>query len=519
MSKTFSRSEVAKHNKSDDCFIIIDNVVYDVTKFAGLHPGGEFLLYELGGLDVTEDFYGLHRVEVLEKYGPRLKVGIISDADAKGVVVEPQDNFEKISKVPFAETAYWRGLHSPYYKESHVNLRLALRKFIKDEVREDAEFGEVNGKAPSKEILLKMGSMGINAMILGPGKHMGFFKNLIGGVKVEEFDYFHEQIVHEEFCRLMCPGYLDGLFAGMSISVPPLFNFGNERIRTEIGPAVLRGERRSCLAITEPYVGSDVANARTRAEKSACGTYYILNGVKKWITNGHGADYFITLARTGGPGAKGLSMFLVERTEGVSTKLLKTSYSTAAETTYVIFENVRVPAENLLGREGDGFMVAMGNFNHERYALCCGLLGHARYTMEEAFKWAAQRKVFGKTLINQPVIQEKFAKMVTRVESVHAWLETITHQMNNMNYAEQNEKLGGIIGLLKYEIAQVANLVADETVQILGGRGVTQGGMGRIIERFNRTYKLPAVYGGSSEIVASLGIRQAMKSYPRDAKL
>mmetsp|Transcript_4276 Transcript_4276/g.5259 ORF Transcript_4276/g.5259 Transcript_4276/m.5259 type:complete len:520 (+) Transcript_4276:71-1630(+) len=519
MTETFSRAEVSKHNTQDDCFIIIDNVVYDVTKFAGLHPGGEFLLYELGGLDVTEDFYSLHRVEVLEKFGPRLKVGVLSGSDAKGEIIEPKSSFAEISEVPFAEPSYWRGLHSPYYNQTHIDLRLALRKFIDQEVREEAEFGEVNGKPPSKELLQKIGSMGINAMILGPGKHLKGFNKLLGGVKAEEFDYFHEQIVHEEFARLMCPGFNDGMFAGMTISVPPLFNFGNDHIKSVVGPAVLRGEKRSCLAITEPYVGSDVANVRTRAEKSSCGTYYTLNGVKKWITNGHGADYFITLARTGGPGAGGLSMFLVERGDGVSTKLLKTSYSTAAETTYIAFENVKVPAENLLGKEGKGFMVAMGNFNHERYALCIGLLGHARFTMEEAFKWAVQRKVFGKPLINQPVIQEKFAKMATRIEATHSWSESITHQMNEMDYAEQNTKLGGLIGLLKYEVAQVANLVADETVQILGGRGVTQGGMGRIIERFNRTYKLPAVYGGSSEIVASLGIRQSMKNYPRNAKL
>jgi len=139
--------------------------------------------------------------------------------------------------------------------------------------------------------------------------------------------------------------------------------------------------------------------------------------------------------------------------------------------------------------------------------------------VEECFKWATQRKAFGKPLMSQAVIREKLGKMVAEVESAHAYMEVITHQMNNMTYEEQAVQLSGPISLLKYQATRVSHNVADEAVQIFGGRGVTKGGMGRAVETYQRTYKMPAVYGGSEEIMVDLGVRQTLKSYPRDAKL
>lgn len=113
----------------------------------------------------------------------------------------------------------------------------------------------------------------------------------------------------------------------------------------------------------------------------------------------------------------------------------------------------------------------------------------ARYVLEECIKWAVQRKVFGKALIEQPVIRFKIGTMAARIEADHALLEKITDQMNKMSYAEMSEHLAGPIALLKYECTRTCTLVADEAVQIFGGRGLTKTGMGRNVEMFNRTYK------------------------------
>jgi alkylation response protein AidB-like acyl-CoA dehydrogenase len=142
----------------------------------------------------------------------------------------------------------------------------------------------------------------------GPGKHLQGY-NIIGGIKPEEFDYFHEMIAHEEFAITGYSGYGDSLGTGLVIGLPPLLNFGRPEIKAKVVPQILSGEKRICLAISEPTAGSDVAAIRATAKKSPCGKFYIVNGIKKWITNGASCDYFSTAVRTD----KGISMLLIER--------------------------------------------------------------------------------------------------------------------------------------------------------------------------------------------------------------
>jgi alkylation response protein AidB-like acyl-CoA dehydrogenase len=136
--------------------------------------------------------------------------------------------------------------------------------------------------------------------------------------------------------------------------------------------------------------------------------------------------------------------------------------------------------------------------------------------VEESLKWANQRLVFGKRLIEQPVIRQKLGKMIALCEANQAWLETITYQMNNMPYKEQAKHLGGPIALLKMSSTRAAHEVADEAVQIWGGRGLTRTGMGRVIEMFNRGYKFDAILGGAEEVLSDLGVRQAIKNMPKE---
>ena len=150
---------------------------------------------------------------------------------------------------------------------------------------------------------------------------------------------------------------------------------------------------------------------------------------KKWITNGSFADYFTVGARTE---QGGLVVLLVERQEGVETKIIKTSYSPSAGTAYITFDNVKVPVENTLGEEGGGIFVMLSNFNHERWVMCCSAARSQRIIVEECLKWTNQRHAFGKPLNSQAVIRAKLAEMIARVESSQAWLENITHQMCNM---------------------------------------------------------------------------------------
>lgn len=151
--------------------------------------------------------------------------------------------------------------------------------------------------------------------------------------------------------------------------------------------------------------------------------------------------------------------------------------------------------------------------------MCGAVIRWIRLAVEECLKWSHQRIVFGKPLINQPVIRSKLARMIALAESNQAWLEQITHQMNNMSYAQQSKLLSGPIALLKSHATRSAHEVADDATNIFGGRGITRGGMGRVVEMFHRGYKFDAILGGTEEILADLGVRQAMGMHTTDDQM
>merc|ERR1719247_3264661 len=221
--------------------------------------------------------------------------------------------------------------------------------------------------------------------------------------------------------------------------------------------------------------------------------------------------------RTGKNGAGGISMLLVPKSDAVQTTVIKTKYSSSAGTAFVTYENAVVPKKYIIGKENKGFQIIMSNFNHERWMIVVFCINRARICTEDVFKWSMQRKVFGKQLVEQPVIREKLAQMFAGLESATAMLYEVTHAMNKMG--PQSAEIGGRIALLKYYTIRTCHLVADNAVQILGGRGVTKGAMGRCVEVFSRAYKVPSVYGGSEEIMADLAVRQAIKAYPPQARL
>ncbi|KAI5286723.1 hypothetical protein KEM52_001883 [Ascosphaera acerosa] len=505
--KQIARADVAQHNTEEDLWCIIDHKVYDLSDFVDAHPGGNVVLRQVAGKDVTVDFYNLHRQEVLEKYAD-LCIGVV--AGEKPEVIEHKAG--DASPVPYAEPLWMTPAYaSPYYSESHHKLQKALRKFVDEHITPEAQAKERDGTYISQELVDKMAAVGLISARLGPGKHL-HGKDILGVMKGEEFDAFHDLIVAQEVARAHSRGFQDGNLAGLMISLTAVRNWlPNVALRERVTEECGSGKKYMCLAITEAFAGSDVSGIRTTAEKTPDGKHYIINGTKKWITNGMFADYFIVGCRTD----KGFSVILVPRDENVETKRIKTSYSTAAGTAFVQFDNVKVPSDHLMGEEHKGFIVIMSNFNHERWAIVAQVNRWMRTVAEECLKWSSQRIAFGKPLTAQPVIRQKLARMVSRVEACQAWLETITYQMQTMDYAQQARLLGGPIGLLKSYTTRCAHEVADDAVNIFGGRGLTQSGMGRLVEEFHRAYKFDAILGGTEEVLADLGVRQAIKQMPK----
>jgi len=186
-------------------------------------------------------------------------------------------------------------------------------------------------------------------------------------VTPEEYDYFHEMIIHDEVGRIGAAGVTWALHLGLSVGLPPILRYGSEFLKENVCKACLTGEKVICLAITEPSAGSDVAGIRATATKTEDGKHYIVNGNKKWITNGVFSDFFTVAVRTGGEGMGGVSLLLLEKDmPGLSLKRMNVQGLWASGTTYIDMSDVKVPVEHLIGQENMGFKYIMTNFNHER---------------------------------------------------------------------------------------------------------------------------------------------------------
>ncbi|KAF7308134.1 Acyl-CoA dehydrogenase [Mycena chlorophos] len=540
--KTYTLEEVAKHNKAGDLWIVIDGKVFDLSRFAPMHPGGLSVLLDadvgaspalallrrvpfadegLGleaGQDATDAFFGLHRQEVLlrPQYA-RLQIGTISGA-SPSIQARPAGS---LSLVPYAEPTWLTsGYHSPYFTEKHHAFQRAVRKFVEEVVLPDALAREEDGKPPSKEVFKAMAETNLLAMRLGPGEHLKG-RVLMGGlVEPEELTVLHTLIIIQEFSRVPARGYADGLGNGAQIGLPPILHHATPALRDKIAREYFSGEKYVSLAISEAFAGSDVSRLKTFATKTPEG--WRVTGTKKWITGGTASTYFTVGCRS----AKGMVVLVIERGPGVETKPIKTAYSASAGTAFVTFDNVLVPFENQLGPDGPGLAVILSNFNGERWGMTAATVSSHRVVVEECLKWATQRKVFGKPLISQPVIRAKLAAMIARVESSQAWLETITFQVDRQHVASRTIQAARgadcFIEELLYEGGAGQCEGCDSGASwlfIFGGRALTLSGMGKYIERFHHTAVFDAILGGAEDVLDDLGVRQAVKGMPKRVRL
>ena len=305
-------------------------------------------------------------------------------------------------------------------------------------------------------------------------------------------------------------GVLASLFSH-NIGLPPVVLHASDAVRHEVVPAVLRGEKIAALAITEPGGGSDVAALRTtaRRESAGDGDHYVLNGEKTFITSGMRADWITVAVRAGeGRGASGISMLLVPGdAPGLSrTRLTKMGWW-CSDTATLHFDNVRVPARYLLGEEGAGFRMIMGNFNGERIGLAAGALGFAQACLDEALAWSRERKTFGAALIAHQAVRHKLVDMQMRIASTEAWLEAVSAEGDAHEAAGRFNAPEWVaqVCMLKNHATQTMQFCADQAVQILGGMGFMRG---TVSERIYREVKVMMIGGGAEEIMKELAARQ-----------
>jgi alkylation response protein AidB-like acyl-CoA dehydrogenase len=309
-----------------------------------------------------------------------------------------------------------------------------------------------------------------------------------------------------------------GLGGGNSVGCPPISRFGTTEQRQRWLPGVARGELRFCLGITEPDAGSDVANIQTTAKRE--GHHWVVNGAKKWITNGIWCDFCTAAVRTGGPHHGGISLLVVPlKVKGATTRrryntgvhasgmrfaipgLLRPPFFTHqvshTGSTYVTFEDVYVPLDHIIGPVNGGFALLMSNFNSERLSLATAALRLARVCAEDSYNYACKRHTFGKPLIQHPGIRSKIASFGLLIEPAHAFLEQLTYIIEDARVSGREVNVDGMTALLKVMSTRALEKVCREAQQIMGGAGYNKSRKGARIEQISRDVMVHVVGGGS----------------------
>jgi len=282
-------------------------------------------------------------------------------------------------------------------------------------------------------------------------------------------------------------------YACNGLGLYPIILFGTEEQKERYLPMVATQKKLAAFGLTEPNAGSDAGGIQTSARKD--GNAYILNGTKQWITNGGEADIYVVIALTDkSRGPRGASAFILEKgMEGFSFgKKEKKMGIRASSTTTLIFEDCRVPKENLLGTEGKGFMIAMKNLDQSRPGIGAQGVGLAQGALEAAVQYARERHQFGKPIISFQAIQHILADMATQTEAARALIYSVARYM-----ASNPRDFSKVSAMAKVFATDVAMNVSTQAVQVFGGYGYTRE---YPVEKMMRDAKILQIYEGTNQI-------------------
>jgi acyl-CoA dehydrogenase len=365
-------------------------------------------------------------------------------------------------------------------------LRKTVRAFVEREIAPNIDDWERTGALP-REPHRKAAEAGL----LGAG-----FPEEVGGAGGDGADAL---VICEEMHQAGAPG---GVFASLftcGIAVPHMIASGDTRLIEEFVAPTLAGEKIGSLAITEPGGGSDVGHLRTTARLD--GDHYVVNGSKTFITSAVRADYVVTAVRTGGPGAAGVSLLVVERgTPGfeVTRKLDKMGWrsSDTAELSYV---DARVPVANLVGAENTGFAQIAAAFVSERVGLAAQAYASAQRCLDLTLAWCRDRETFGRPLISRQAVQNTLAEMARRIDVARVYTR---HVVERQLAGEYN--LIAEVCFAKNTAVEAGEWVANQAVQLFGGMGYMAESE---VERQYRDMRIIGIGGGTTEILTSLAAK------------
>lgn len=372
-------------------------------------------------------------------------------------------------------------MYQEYFTEEHQIFRTSIRKFVEKEIKPHIDQWEDEELFPV-ELYKKAADAGFLGLE---------YPEAYGG---SPCDKFMNIAYTEEMIRAGSVGLVAGL-GSYSIAMPPVLSMGTEKQKQKFLAPVLKGEKISALGITEPNAGSDVANIRTRAVRN--GDHYIVNGSKTFITSGCRAHFITTAVRTGGAGYKGVSLLMIDSsTPGftVAKKIRKMGWN-ASDTAELSFVDCRVPVENMLGGEGQGFVGIMINFQNERLALAVMAHAVAELALEESIKYAKTREAFGRTLSGFQVTRHKLVDMATQVEVAKQFNYRVAAKMQAGQDAIRD------VSMAKNFACEVCDKVVYDAVQIHGGYGYARE---YLVERLYRDSRILGIGGGTTEIMKEI---------------
>jgi len=373
-------------------------------------------------------------------------------------------------------------MQSMYFTEEHDLFRESLKEFLKKEVSPHIEKWEESGTI-DRFIWEKFGEMGYFGLAT-PEAH--------GGLGL---DLFYTVIFLEELQKINSGGFAAAIWAHAYLAMTHLNKNANEKLGAAYLFPSVEGQKIGCLGVSEPFGGSDVAGMRTTAVKK--GDSYILNGSKTFITNGVYCDYMVIAAKTNPEvGNKGISILIVDRnSKGVTANKLDKLGWRASDTAELAFDNVVVPAENILGEEGKGFTYIMEAFALER--LVMGINAHARaeYAIEYALQYMSERETFGKKINQYQALRHRVADLYADIEMCREYNYSVAYKMQQGSYVVKEATIS------KLRSTKMADEVAYECLQFLGGYGyIEEYPMARLL----RDSRLGPIGGGTSEILREI---------------
>ena len=369
-------------------------------------------------------------------------------------------------------------MNNIYTTPEHELLRSQVNRFITREVEPHAAAWEETGCVP-REVLRKMGDAGLLGLM---------YESEYGGA---EADALTNLVFAEALSQSTFGGFIITVLVHTDMASPHLHHAGSAAQKAKYLPGVIRGELITAVGISEPGAGSDVAGMRTTARKD--GDEWVINGCKMFITNGVHANVYFVAAKTG-TARHDMSMFIVEKgTPGFSVgRALKKTGWLSSDTAELIFDNVRIPAGNLLGDQGKGFYSVMKNFQTERIALGAMAVGHCTRALELTLDHVRQRQAFGATLWDKQTIRHRIAMLDAKTRAARQFMYHCAWSVT------QGHDIVQEVSMLKALTGELVNEVLQTCQQFHGGMGFIRE---TPIERLWRDARVLGIGGGATEVM------------------